>query len=100
MINSEIGIFHFMTLSFILFITGLFGIIISKNIVKILFSVIIILNSICINFVAISRFCDGTKIEGETFSLYIAIISLVYFIIFVSLVIHYNQSNKKDGIEE
>ena len=95
MINSATGVFHFITLGFILFITGIFGVIISENLSKILFSVIIMLNAVCINFVAISRFCDGTKLEGETFCVFILIISLIYTIIFASLIISF--INGKDN---
>ena len=97
MLNSNIGVFHFLILGFILFIAGLWGIIISKNPAKMFFSIIIILNAVCINFVGISQFCDGIKLEGSVFYIFIAAISLIYSVIFVFLIINLNNLNKEDN---
>ena len=99
MINSVIGVFHFLILGFILFTIGLFGIIISKNMIKILFSIIIMLNAVCINFSAISRYCDGTKLEGSAVSIFIIVLSLIYIIIFAAIIINYNKQNGTNDIE-
>ena len=88
MIDSDIGVFHFLTLGIILFIIGFLGIISSKNLVKILLSLGIIYTSVCINFVAISQYCDGLKLEGTTFCIFIILTFFIHLIIFVSIVLN------------
>ncbi len=99
MINSSLGVFHFIILGFILFITGLFGIIISKSLTKIIFSTIIIFNSICINFIAISQFNDGTKLEGTTVGIFITIIFLIYTVTLTSIAINFYRNQNKNSKE-
>lgn len=94
MINSTIGISHFLILSLILFSIGIFGIIISNNLIKIMLSCIIIINAVCINFIAISQYSDGLKLEGSTFEIFISVINLIVLIIFISLIL-----NNKDKLK-
>lgn len=94
MINSTIGIFHFLILGIILFSIGLFGVIVSNNLIKTLLSFVIMFNAVCINFVAISQYCDGIKTEGSTFAVFISVINLIMVIIFISLII-----NNKDKLK-
>ena len=91
MINSDIGVFHFIILGIILFIIGFIGIISTKNLIKLILSTGIIFNSICINFVAISKYCDETKMEGAVFGVFIAAICFIHLAILISLLINYNK---------
>ena len=66
----EIGISHYLTVSAILFVLGIFGIFLNrKNIIVILMSVELILLSVNINMVAFSTFLHD--IAGQVFALFI-----------------------------
>ncbi len=66
----EIGISHYLTVSAILFVLGIFGIFLNrKNIIVILMSVELILLAVNINMVAFSTFLND--IAGQVFALFI-----------------------------
>ncbi|HWU63183.1 NADH-quinone oxidoreductase subunit K [Rhizobium aquaticum] len=66
----EIGISHYLTVSAILFVLGIFGIFLNrKNIIVILMSVELILLAVNINMVAFSTFLHD--IAGQVFALFI-----------------------------
>ena len=65
-----IGVQHFLTLSSMLFLVGVFGIFLNrKNIIIILMSIELILLSVNINFVSFSYFLND--LMGQIFTLFI-----------------------------
>ncbi|OIO39059.1 MAG: NADH-quinone oxidoreductase subunit K [Candidatus Omnitrophica bacterium CG1_02_49_16] len=56
MIQSPIGLHHYLTVSAILFSLGLFGIFTKKNILMVLLSIELVLNAANLSFVAFSSF--------------------------------------------
>ena len=70
---TTLGIYHYLILSSILFVIGAYGIMTSKNAIKILMCIEIMLNTANINLVAFSRYLGD--ISGQlltTFSIAIA----------------------------
>lgn len=70
-----IGLTHYLILGAILFCIGLTGIISSKNVIRVLMSVEILLNAVNINFVAFANYTDLGQIKGQVFTLFIMAIS-------------------------
>lgn len=66
----DIGLYHYLFLALILFMIGLFGVIISKNIIKVLISIELMLTAVNINFIAFASFFDNIKLQGFVFSLF------------------------------
>jgi len=52
----EIGLYHYITISLLLFCTGLYGVMTRRNAMAILMGIELILNSVNINLVAFSKF--------------------------------------------
>lgn len=70
----DIGLYHYLFLALILFLLGLWGAIISKNMLKVLISIEYMLTAVNINFIAFASFFDNVKLTGFVFSLfYIAV---------------------------
>lgn len=69
MLNS-VSLYHYLILAFIIFMIGLLGTIISRNIIKILIAVEIMLCSININFVAFGLYSRNLKFDGYIISLF------------------------------
>ena len=65
----DIGIHHFLTVSGLLFVAGLFTVLTRRNAIGILMGVELILNSANINFVAFSRF-GGGALDGQVFTIF------------------------------
>lgn len=66
----QITLYHYLILSLILFCIGFIGVIVSKNLLKILIFAEFILSSVNINLVAFSTFNDTVALKGYAFSLF------------------------------
>ncbi|MDD3237701.1 MAG: NADH-quinone oxidoreductase subunit NuoK [Candidatus Gastranaerophilales bacterium] len=84
---TNIGLIHYLVLALVLFCIGLFGIIISKNIIKILICIELMLNAVCINFVAFANYLDGSSVNGMIFALFIIAICATQVAIGLALVL-------------
>lgn len=70
----EITMFHYLFLGLLVFLIGLVGSILSRNIIKILVAIEFMLTGVNINFITFTSFCDSTNFDGYIFALfYIAI---------------------------
>ena len=68
---SEIPLSYFLVVSTLMFFIGIYGFLTRKNLITILMSVELILNSVNINFVAFNRYLFPGQLEGHFFSLFI-----------------------------
>ncbi len=62
---------RYMTLSAMLFCIGMYGMVVSRNAVRVLMSIELMLNAVNINFVAFSRFVDPGLVRGQVFAIFI-----------------------------
>ncbi len=70
---SEIGLGHFLVLSMILFITGMLGVLLRKNILTVLMSIELMLNAINLSFVAYARSLN--QLDGQIIVFFIMTIA-------------------------
>lgn len=71
---NNITVYHYLILALILFCIGLCGVVIAKNIIKVLISLELMLCAVNINLVAFGLYSSNTDFDGYIFSLfYIAI---------------------------
>ncbi len=73
----EITLFHYIVLALIIFAIGFVGLITSRNIIKALICIEIIMSAININFIAFTTFKNYMFLSGMVFSLFIIAISAV-----------------------
>nr|WKT05666.1 subunit 4L of NADH-plastoquinone oxidoreductase [Chlorokybus atmophyticus] len=57
------------------FCIGIYGLITSRNVVRILMSLELLLNAVNINFIAFSNFVDSIEIKGQVISIFIMTIA-------------------------
>ena len=86
---------NFLLLAAALFFIGLYGLLTTRNLVRFLMSLELILNGINLNFIAFSNFIDSAELKGQIVALFIitlaaaeAAIALAIF-----LTIYRNQQN-------
>ncbi|MBM4266595.1 MAG: NADH-quinone oxidoreductase subunit NuoK [Deltaproteobacteria bacterium] len=70
----EIGLHHYLVVSLIVFLAGLFTVLTRRNAIGILMGVELILNSANINYVAFSRF-GGGGYDGQIFSIFVIMLA-------------------------
>ena len=66
-----IGLTHYLLLGAALFGLGLFGLLTKRNLIALLMSIELMLNSVNINLVAFSRYTAVDAASGQVFSLFI-----------------------------
>jgi NADH-quinone oxidoreductase subunit K len=64
----QVGTLHYVVLSFVLFLVGVVGIIVRRNMITVLMSIELVLNSVNINFVAFS-YSHG-DLTGQVFAVF------------------------------
>ena len=95
----EIALPHYLSVSAILFVFGVFGIFINrKNVITILMSVELILLSVNINMVAFSAF-TGT-ISGQIFSLFILTVAAAEAAIGLAILVIYFRNRGSIAVED
>nr|YP_009171206.1 NADH-plastoquinone oxidoreductase subunit 4L [Pelargonium dichondrifolium]YP_009171303.1 NADH-plastoquinone oxidoreductase subunit 4L [Pelargonium cotyledonis]YP_009171400.1 NADH-plastoquinone oxidoreductase subunit 4L [Pelargonium australe]YP_009299357.1 NADH-plastoquinone oxidoreductase subunit 4L [Pelargonium exstipulatum]QBW98076.1 NADH dehydrogenase subunit 4L [Pelargonium album]QBW98105.1 NADH dehydrogenase subunit 4L [Pelargonium fragrans]QBW98118.1 NADH dehydrogenase subunit 4L [Pe len=66
---------HVLVLSSFLFSIGIYGLITSRNIIRALMSLELMLNGVNLNFVTFSDFFDSRQLKGDIFSLFVIAIA-------------------------
>jgi NADH-quinone oxidoreductase subunit K len=69
--NAGIPIQFFLILATLMFFVGVYGFLSRRNLITILMSLELVLNSVNINFMAFNRYLFPHKMEGMFFSLFI-----------------------------
>ena len=69
--NTGIPLQFFLVLATIMFFIGVYGFLSRRNLITILMSLELILNSVNINFMAFNRYLFPHKMEGMFFSLFV-----------------------------
>ena len=91
----EITMYHYLFVGLILFLIGLLGSILVKNVIKVLISIEIMLLGVNINFITFATFCDNIKFDGYIISLFYVGLGAVELA--VALYIFYLMFKKKDS---
>jgi len=82
-----ITLYHYLALSFVLFVIGLFGVLTRRNIIGILMSVELMFNAANINFVAFNRFLYPGNVWGQGATLFVITIAAAEIVVGLSLVL-------------
>ena len=65
------SLLSYLTLSLILLMTGVYGLLLRRNLVALLISIELILNGAALNFLAFNRFLFPDQLSGEIFVVFI-----------------------------
>ena len=90
----------YLTISAALFSIGIFGLLARRNLVALLISLELILNSASINFLAFNRFCFVEKSVGQVFSIFIIALAAAEVCIALSLILLLYKKQNSINIEE
>jgi NAD(P)H-quinone oxidoreductase subunit 4L len=78
---------NFLILSAYIFCMGIYGLLTSTNLVRMLLSLELILNAININFISFSYFLDNMEKKGEVISLFVMTLAAAEAAIALSLIL-------------
>ena len=95
MFSASITMYHYLIAGLILFLIGITGSIISKNVIKVLIAIEFMLTGININFVAFATYCGNDTFEGFIVALFYVGLGAVELA--VALYIFYLMFQKKES---
>jgi NADH:ubiquinone oxidoreductase subunit K len=85
--NSGIPLQYFLILATVMFFVGIYGFLTRRNLITILMSVELILNSVNINFLAFNRYLFPHKLEGLFFSLFVIAVAAAEAAVAIAIII-------------
>lgn len=86
--NSGIPLQYFLILATVMFFAGVYGFLTRRNLITILMSVELILNSVNINFLAFNRYLFPHKLEGMFFSVFIIAVAASEAAVAIAIIIN------------
>lgn len=95
MFSSSVTMYHYLAIGLILFLIGIIGSFLAKNVIKVLIAIEFMLTGININFVTFSAYCGNEKFDGFIMALFYAGLGAVELA--VALYIFYLMFQKKES---
>ena len=96
----SIPLSHFLIMSTALFFIGVYGFFTRRNMITLLMSIELILNSININFVVFNKYLYPDKTDGLFFSLFIIAIAAAEAAMAIAIIIHLYRSYNSIDVED
>ncbi len=97
---NEIGLSEILVVSTLLFFTGVYGFLTRRNMLTMLMSIEIILNSVNINFVAFNKFLYADKLDGLFYSLFIITIAAAEAAVAIAIIINIYRKYKSIDVND
>jgi NADH-quinone oxidoreductase subunit K len=96
----SIPVSHFLIVSTALFFIGVYGFFTRRNMITMLMSIELILNSVNINFVVFNKYLFPQKADGLFFSLFIIAIAAAEAALAIAIIIHLYRSYRSLDVED
>ena len=96
----SIPLSHFLIVSTALFFIGVYGFFTRRNMITMLMSIELILNSININFAVFNKYLYPDKTDGLFFSLFIIAIAAAEAAMAIAIIIHLYRSYNSIDVED
>lgn len=97
---SGVPLTHILFLSTALFFIGMFGLFTRRNMITMLMSIELMLNSVNINFVAFNKYLYPQKLDGIFFSLFIITIAAAEAAVAIAIIINLYRSHHSIDVED
>ena len=97
---TPVGLPHILLLSACLFFIGMYGLFTRRNIITMLMSIELMLNSVNINFVAFNKYLFPDKLDGIFFSLFIITIAAAEAAVAIAIIINLYRSHNSIDVDD
>ncbi|MEI8075529.1 MAG: NADH-quinone oxidoreductase subunit NuoK [Bacteroidota bacterium] len=97
---SEIPLTHILYLSTGLFFIGVYGLFTRRNMITMLMSVELMLNSVNINFVAFNKYLYPEKLDGIFFTIFVITIAAAEAAVAIAIIINLYRSHHSIDVED
>jgi len=96
---TDIPISHFLFVSTALFFIGMYGLFTRRNMITMLMSIELILNSVNINFVVFNKYLYPDKLDGIFFTIFIIAIAAAEAAVAIAIIINLYRSHRSIDVE-
>ena len=97
---SGVPLTHILLLSTALFFIGMYGVLTRRNMITLLMSIELILNSVNINFVAFNKYLHPHQLNGLFFTLFIIAIAAAEVAVGIAIVINLYRNHQSVDVED
>ncbi len=97
---SEVPLTHILFVSTALFFIGIYGFFTRRNMIMMLMSVELILNSVNIYFIAFNKYLYPEKLDGIFFTILIITIAAAEAAVAIAIIINLYRSHKSIDVED
>lgn len=94
------GLYHLLFISTTLFFIGVYGFFTRRNLVTMLMSVELILNSVNLNFIAFNKYLWHDKMDGLFFAIFIIAIAAAEAAVAIAIIINLYRSHRSIDVED
>lgn len=97
---STVPLTHILFLSTALFFIGMYGLFTRRNLITMLMSIELILNSVNINFVAFNKYLYPENLDGVFFTIFIIAIAAAEAAVAIAIIINLYRSHGSIDVED
>jgi NAD(P)H-quinone oxidoreductase subunit 4L len=95
----EPGLYHLLFISAALFFIGIFGFFTRRNLITMLMSVELVLNSVNLNFIAFNKYVWPNKMDGLFFSIFVIAIAAAEAAVAIAIIINLYRTHQSIDVE-
>lgn len=96
---TEPGLYHILFISATLFFIGVYGFFTRRNLVTMLMSVELILNSVNLNFIAFNKYVWPDRLDGLFFAIFVIAIAAAEAAVAIAIIINLYRSHRSIDVE-
>ena len=96
----EPGLFHILFISAALFFIGVYGFLTRRNLITMLMSVELILNSVNLNFIAFNKYVWPDQLDGVFFTLFVIAVAAAEAAVGIAIIINLYRSHQSIDVED
>jgi NADH:ubiquinone oxidoreductase subunit K len=97
---NTVPLSHILFLSTALFFIGAYGLFTRRNMITMLMSIELILNSVNINFIAFNKYLYPNRLEGVFFTIFIITIAAAEAAVAIAIIINLYRSHHSIDVED
>src|SRR5215207_5115099 len=93
------GLYHLLFISTALFFIGVYGFLTRRNLITMLMSVELILNSVNLNFIAFNKYVWPGRMDGAFFTVFVIAIAAAEAAVAIAIIINLYRSHHSIDVE-
>ena len=93
------GLYHLLFISTALFFIGVYGFFTRRNLITMLMSLELVLNSVNLNFIAFNKYLWPDKLDGLFFSIFVIAVAAAEAAVAIAIIINLYRSHQSIDVE-